>query len=78
VPTAGRKLIQVYVYDVMGKQDDIEAYLLREAPELLREPLVSPSGKRITVTATDTLSGPHPIADNAVSMSRDFWIPLVL
>jgi hypothetical protein len=78
VLSAGRKIIQVYVYDIMGKQDSLEAYLLRELPGLLREPLVSPSGERITVMATDNLSGPHPIADSAVSMSRNFWIPLVL
>ena len=76
--SAGRKLIQIYVYNIMGTQDMIESYLLRELPELLREPLVSPSGKRTRIRAPGSLSGPHTIADNAISMSRDFWIPLVL
>jgi hypothetical protein len=78
VLSAGRKIIQIYVYGIMGTQDMIEAYLLRELPELLKEPLIAPSGERIRVKASDSLSGPHAIADNAISMSRDFWIPLVL
>jgi hypothetical protein len=78
VPAGGRKIVQVYVYDIMGRQDAMEAYLFRELPALLREPLVSPSGETTRVRATDSWSGPHPIADNAASMSRDFWIPLVL
>jgi hypothetical protein len=76
--SVGRKIIQIYVYGIMGTQDMIEAYLLRELPKLLKEPLFAPTGERTSIKATDTLSGPHPIADNVISMSRDFWIPLVL
>jgi hypothetical protein len=78
VLSAGRKIIQIYVYGIMGTQDMIEAYLLRELPELLKEPLVAPTGERTRIKTTDSLSGPHTIADNVISMSRDFWIPLVL
>lgn len=78
VPSDGRKILQIYVYDIMGRQDAMEAYLFRELPALLKEPFVSSTGETIRVKATDSWSGPHSIADNAASMSRDFWIPLVL
>jgi hypothetical protein len=78
VPANNRKILQIYVYDIMGRQDILEAYLFRELPVLLKEPLVSASGETLRVKVTDSWSGPHSIADNAISMSRDFWIPLVL
>jgi hypothetical protein len=75
--SADRKIFQIYVYNIMGTQSMMEAYLLRELPGLFKEPLVSPAGGRTTVRETAGIGGPNPIADAALSMSRDFWIPLV-
>ena len=78
-PIAGgdRKLLQIIVHMALGMPDILEAYLLRELPELLKEPLES-GGRTITVMDTGAWYGPYTDeGDNTLAMSRDFYIPCI-
>jgi len=57
-PIAGgdRKLLQIFVHAGLGMQDALEAYIFRELPALLKEPLEA-DGKRITVYSTNAWTG---------------------
>jgi len=79
-PIAGgdRKLLQIFVHAGLGMQDILEAYVFRELPNLLREPL-EVDGKRITVYSTGAWLGPYvDEGDNTLAMSRDFYVPVIL
>jgi len=79
-PIAGgdRKLLQIFVHNSMGKQDALEAYIFRELPDLLKEPLKA-GGETVTVRSTGAWMGPYiDEGDNTLAMSRDFYIPITL
>ena len=78
-PVAGgdRKLYQIIVHMALGMQDALEAYILRELPALLKEPLEA-GGKKITARNTGVWLGPYvDEGDNTLAMSRDFYIPII-
>lgn len=73
-----RKLYQIIVHGALGTVDALEAYIFRELPALLKEPLEA-GGKRITVKSTGGWMGPYTdMADNSLAMSRDFYIMVAL
>jgi len=73
-----RKLLQIFIHTVLGMQDFIEDYIIKELPELLKEPLEA-DGKFITVQSTGAWFGPYvDESDNTLAMSRDFFIPVIL
>ena len=73
-----RKTLQIIVHNVLGTQDLLEAYILRELPSLFKEPLVS-GEEAITVRETGSWFGPYiDEYDDTLTMSRDFYIPVVL
>jgi len=73
-----RKLYQIIVHMATGLQDALEAYILRELPALLKEPLEA-EGKKITVRDTGAWLGPYvDEGDNTLAMSRDFYIPIII
>jgi hypothetical protein len=79
-PIAGgdRKLLQIFVHGGIGTQDILEAYIFRELPALLKEPLEA-DGKQITARSTGAWTGPYvDEGDNTLAMSRDFFIPVIL
>jgi hypothetical protein len=79
-PIAGgdRKLLQIFVHGAIGTQDILEAYVFRELPALLKEPLEA-GGKKTTVYSTGAWLGPRvDEGDNTLAMSRDFFIPVIL
>ena len=79
-PIAGgdRKLLQIIVHGALGTQDTLEAYILRELPALLQEPLKT-AGKVIHLRNTGAWLGPYTDeGDNTLAMSRDFYLPVVL
>jgi len=79
-PIAGgdRKLLQIIVRMTIGMQDALEKYVLRELSELLDEPLEADENK-ITARSTGGWIGPYTDeTDNTISMSRDFYIPIIL
>jgi hypothetical protein len=78
-PIAGgdRKLYQIIAHMALGMQDDLGAYILRELPALLKEPLEA-EGRKITARNTGAWFGPYvDDGDNNLAMSRDFYIPII-
>ena len=73
----GRKLLQIIAHMAVGMQDCLEAYIFRELPALLKEPLEA-EGKRMTARNTGAWLGPYnDEGDNTLAMSRDFYIPII-
>ena len=73
-----RKLLQIIVHTVLGAHETLEKYVLRELPELLKEPLKS-GGKTITASSTGGWYGPYvDEGDNTLAMSRDFSVPVLI
>jgi len=73
-----RKLYQIIVHTEIGTQDILEAYVFRELPTLLKEPLTV-EGKQITIHDTKAGMGSYvDEGDNTLAMSRDFFIPVIL
>ena len=78
IASGDRKLLQIIVHMALGMQDLLEAYILRELPSLLKEPLASGS-EVVTVRDTGAWLGPYvDEGDNTLAMSRDFYIPIIL
>jgi hypothetical protein len=80
-PIAGgdRKVFQFLVHFPLGNMDKLEAYLLRELPELFASPLIAPDGTRVHLRDASLWGGPYTDgADNTIVMTRDFWLPVVL
>jgi hypothetical protein len=78
LPRDGSKLYTVYAHFPMGRQDDLEAYIIRELPALLKAPLVS-GDERTGVIDTRGYNLSLAISDDGtISGSRDFYIPLIL
>jgi hypothetical protein len=78
IPGGERKVMQVFVHVGLGMQDILEAYIFRELPALLKEPLEA-GGKRITVYSTGAWLGPNiDESGNTLAMSRDFFIPVII
>jgi hypothetical protein len=78
LPRDSAKLYTVYVHFGMGRQDDLEAYILKELPALLKEPLISGEERTVVI---DTRSYNLSLAisdDHTISGSRDFYIPMIL
>ena len=74
-----RKLLHIFVHTVssLGAQDVLDAYIFRELPELLKEPLKN-NGKTVTVYNTGVWGEPFiDEADNTLAMSREFYIPVI-
>ena len=79
-PMAGgdRKLYQIIVHMAIGMQDELEMYILKELPGLFREQLEA-SDSKVTVRSTGGWLGPYvDEGDNTLTMSRDFYIPIIL
>jgi hypothetical protein len=79
-PIAGgdRKILQILVHVGLGMQDTLEAYIFRELPALLKEPLEA-GGKRVTFYSTGAWTGPYiDEGDNTLAMSRDFYVPVII
>ena len=79
-PIAGgdRKLLQIIVHGALGTADMLEAYVFRELPALLKEPLVA-GGKTVHVLSTGGWLGHYTDGeDNTLAMSRDFYLPVIL
>jgi hypothetical protein len=73
-----RKVFQLFVHGAAGTQDILEAYIFRELPDLLREPLRT-GGRIIHVRDTGAWLGPYTDeGDTTLAMSRDFYVPVVL
>jgi len=79
-PIAGgdRKLFQIIVHVVIGKQEVLENYVLGELPELLKKPLTDGENK-ISIRSTGGWLGPYvDEGDNTLAMSRDYFVPIIL
>jgi hypothetical protein len=74
----GSKLFTVYAHFLMGQQDELEAYVIRELPALLRAQLVSGEHRTDVIDTRSYTLGLAISDDGTISGSRDFYIPIIL
>jgi len=72
-----RTVIQFYIHGEMGSQDDLEAYALKELPELLRAPLEVEDKATKLFDTKQYIAGIANSDDGTISVRRDFYIPLL-
>jgi hypothetical protein len=78
LPKEGAKLYRIYAHFLMGQQDELEAYIIKELPALLRAQLLC-GDYRTDVIDTKTYNIGLAISDDGtISGSRDFYIPIIL
>jgi hypothetical protein len=63
LPRDGSKLYTIYVHFQMGRQDELEAYVIKELPALLKAQLVS-GGERTDVIDTRSYNLSLAISDD--------------
>lgn len=72
-----RELFTFYVHVFLGEHEKLSEYILKELPELLKEPLER-TGEQISIFDTRNLFGFYvDEADNTLAMTRDFYIPII-
>jgi hypothetical protein len=74
----GAKLFTVYAHFLMGQQDELEAYIIRELPSLLRAQLASGECRTDVIDTRNYALGLAISDDGTISGSRDFYIPIIL
>jgi hypothetical protein len=62
----------------MGQQDELEAYIIKELPALLRAQLVSGEYRTDVIDTRAYTLGLAISDDGTISGSRDFYIPIIL
>ena len=72
------KLYTIYAHFQMGRQDDLEAYIIKELPALLKEPLDSGDERTYVIDTRSYNLGLAISDDGTISGSRDFYIPMIL